>query len=362
MLGPKLNAYEAKCRALKKGDQYYSSWEGAPYVTKTLRVLKWKVLQNNAPAFPTPDQAASLCPSVPVDVDLLRTPPAAGAVRATWCGHASYFVELGSVRVLTDPVWSQRCSPSQYFGPKRFVQPPLKLAEFPGVDVVTVSHNHYDHLDHTTILELEELYKPRYVVPSGMKTWFADLGWKEEQLARVHELRWWECTVLDVPSGRLAVSGVPVQHWTRRGACDLNKQLWCGFVYETLVGGATTGGEGGGEGEVLRAFHSGDTGYCEAFKEIGAYFGRFDLAMIPIGAYEPRDFLHSSHVDPAQAVQIHLDLNRPKKSLGMHWGTFILTDEPVDEPPKLLAAEAAGAKLNEGDFIAPRHGQTVTVL
>jgi N-acyl-phosphatidylethanolamine-hydrolysing phospholipase D len=365
--------YTQNCRGT-----YAAAWPGSK-MPGFGGAIKWQATAKK-PKFPTPEEAARLCPSVEhVDTAALQAPDP-NAVQATWMGHASFLVQVGRLNILTDPVWSQRCSPVQFAGPKRFVQPPMAIEDLPHVHIVTISHNHYDHLDTDTVQRLRVKFQPHFVVPKGMKAWFKSLGWKQtadETLlgkadpvdSTVHELEWWQCTWVDtrdaaLPGVRALITLVPVQHWSMRaGPWDRDQQLWGGFVYEVDVRRYRISMERESKPYVRRIFHCGDTGYAaEPFTQIGKVFQRFDLALIPIGAYHPRWFLHAQHVDPAEAVQIHLDLNRPRRSLGMHWGTFILTDEPVDEPPKLLLEVAAAKGLRPDEFTALRHGETVAVV
>lgn len=342
------------------GGTFAAPWPGGDFTINPLTALKWKCCcccagGSRPPRFPTAQEASTLVPTVDsILVDALQAPPSDG-VQATWTGHASFCVQVHGVNILTDPVWEERASFVQFAGPKRYVPPPMPLDTLPRVDVVSISHNHYDHLCTTTVRRLVELFDPAFVVPLGMKQWFESVfGQGHAVLANVHEASWYECVSLHLRGTPLHVTVVPVQHWSMRtGPWDRNTQLWCGFVYEVE----------GGSDQLRRIFHGGDTGYsATVFQEIGRVFGRFDLAMIPIGAYQPRWMMQDQHVDPAEAVQIHLDLNRPTTSLGMHWGTFILTDEPVDEPPQLLRDEAAMAGLAAGEFVALMHGETVVVV
>jgi N-acyl-phosphatidylethanolamine-hydrolysing phospholipase D len=355
-----LSYYTQNCRGC-----YAADWEGAVMPGFT-GAMKW-MATGKRPKIPNPEEAAKLAPSVAVQAHQLTSPPGgASAVQATWMGHASYLVQVGGVNILTDPVWSDRCSPVQFAGPKRFVPPPTALKDLPRIDIVSISHNHYDHLDTATVKALWDLFQPIFVVPRGMKSWFDTLKWTTPQArhasdSHVFEFDWWEHRWLVPPFGssRVLVTFVPVQHWSMRsGPWDRDKQLWGGWVYEVAVAAPSSQSSQ----VVRRIFHCGDTGYApRPFKEIGAVFRRFDLAMIPIGAYHPRWFLHPQHVDPEQAVQIHKDLNRPTLSVGMHWGTFILTDEPIDEPPRLLRQHMEESSLPADEFLALKHGETVVV-
>ncbi len=255
----------------------------------------------------------------------------------TWIGHATLLVQLEGKNILTDPVFSLRASPVQWAGPKRLVPPGIALKDLPPIDIVVISHSHYDALDKETILRLlqhkrgEEIL---FLVPLGLKSWFARLGAR-----RVIELDWWD----EHDASGLKLVAVPVQHWSKRSVFSRNDTLWAGWVIM---------------GEQYRIFFAGDSGYAPHFKMIGDRLGPFDLAAIPIGAYEPRWFMRNHHMNPEEAIQVHLDL-RSRRSLGIHWGTFILTDEPPDEPPVRLTKGLQSRGISLNDFIVLRHGETI---
>jgi N-acyl-phosphatidylethanolamine-hydrolysing phospholipase D len=354
---------------------YTGDWEGADAFPHPFKVIKHAVL-GTVPKF---EKAVIANMQVDVDHHSLKQPRCGmSGVQATWLGHATYLVQVAGLNILCDPVFSKRCAPVQFIGPKRFVDAPLKISELPRIDIVSVSHNHYDHLDLYSINELRKVHNPVFVVPKGMRTWFKTLGWKRtpEEKARgvkklvndrVIEFEWWKAQFVSVPSNpglKICVTHVPGQHWSMRtGPWDKDRQLWGGWVFEVDVAQYINDPYAHAhEGPcVRRIYHAGDTAYCKVFRDIGNVFRRFDLAMIPIGAYHPRWYLKRQHVDPAQAVKIHIDLNRPTRSLAMHWGTFCLSDEPIDEPKKLLIETGRAAGLDRDEFIAPKHGQSVCV-
>jgi N-acyl-phosphatidylethanolamine-hydrolysing phospholipase D len=254
----------------------------------------------------------------------------------TWVGHATLLLRVGGLSVLTDPHFSERASPLRIAGPKRVVAPIPALAELPHIDAVVISHNHYDHLDQDTVAKLADHAggSPRFFVPLGLKDWFTRRG-----IHDVVELDWWETLKFK----NLELHFVPVQHWSKRTLTDENQSLWGGWVIRHPE---------------LSFFFAGDSGYSPDFADIGTKFGGFDLAAIPIGAYAPRWFMQIMHLDPAEAVRVHQDVNA-RQSVAIHWGTFAnLTDESLYEPPLRLAQERKKAGLTDDDFFILRHGET----
>jgi N-acyl-phosphatidylethanolamine-hydrolysing phospholipase D len=382
-LGPPRNPWDEseKLSYFKKNmlGQYRGDWPGASEFPMAFVVVKRFVTH----AYPKVDKEELKTITQPVDRHVLAIPRCGpSGVQATWMGHASYLVQVGGINILHDPIFSKHCFFVQFAGPKntkRIVDVPIHIADLPRIDIVSISHNHYDHLDVDSVQLLRKHFQPTFVVPKGMRSWFKSLGWEATEAekaegitnavkAKVKEFEWWEGQYVAPPSQpdlRVFITMVPAQHWSMRtGPWDKLQQLWGGWVFEVDVSKYMTDSNAFQRPGpcVRRFFHSGDTGYSEkVFGEIGRVFRRFDLAMLPIGAYHPRWYLKNDHVDPAQAVKIHVDLNRPTLSVGMHWGTFLLSDEPVTEPPRLLAEAARAAGLASDEFIALKHGQTVTV-
>ncbi len=284
----------------------------------------------------------------PPKLDLSPVAPELGFIRSranhfavTWIGHATALVQIGHSNVLTDPHFSERASPVQWAGPKRWQPPALRPEDLPRIDVVLISHNHYDHLDEASVraLAAQPGGPPLFVVPLGLERWLESVG-----ITNVRALDWWDT----VQAGELTVTLTPVQHWSRRTLADTNTTLWGGFVVE-----------GESHGKRRRVYFSGDTGYsAQHFRETGARFPGIDLALIPIGAYEPRWFMRQQHVDPEEAVRIHRDLGA-RRSVGIHWGTFQLTDEPLDQPLADLAAARDKLGVGRHEFIVLRHGETL---
>ncbi len=231
---------------------------------------------------------------------------------ALWIGHSTFLINNGDLTILTDPIFSERASPLTFAGPKRLIKPVIKIKDLPKVDVITISHNHYDHLDVNSLRKIQKKFpNVKILVPKG------DLKLlRNYNLNNGFEFLWWEAITLN----NTKFIFTPAQHWSARGLRDRNKSLWGSWFIKN---------------EDKNIFHAGDTGYSDDFMEIRNRLGAVDFAMIPIGAYDPQWFMSYSHVNPEEALNIAKDLDA-KKSIGMHWGTFILTDEPVLEPRERL--------------------------
>jgi L-ascorbate metabolism protein UlaG (beta-lactamase superfamily) len=238
---------------------------------------------------------------------------------------------MDGINILSDPVFRDRASPVSFAGPKRYAPPGVPFEDLPRIDAVMISHDHYDHLDGAAVKRLGN--GPRYFVPLGLADWLGDRG-----ITNVTELDWWENSTLD----HFRFHAVPIQHFSSRSLFGFNKTLWTGWVIETKLGAV---------------FFAGCTGYAPHFEEIGDRFGPIRISLIPIGAYRPRWFMGSMHVDPVEAVKIHKDL-RSLQSIAMHWGTFKLSDEPMGEPPLYLRKALKEAGLREEDFIVMKFGET----
>ncbi|TRY65834.1 hypothetical protein DNTS_018009 [Danionella cerebrum] len=259
------------------------------------------------------------------------------SVRATWLGHASVLVEIEGLLILTDPIFSQRASPLSFVGPKRYRDSPCTPEQIPRLDAVVISHTHYDHLDVRSVAALNARFGSslHWFVPLGLEDWMKKTG-----CDNVTELDWW--TGSRIPGHDVTFFCTPAQHWCKRTAMDENKALWCSW---SIIGPNS------------RFFFAGDTGYCSEFKAIGKHFGPFDLAAIPIGAYLPRGIMKSQHVDPEEAVQIHIDI-QAKASLAIHWGTFPLSYEHYLEPPARMRDAMVNHGLNPDHFFTLHHGES----
>ena len=268
----------------------------------------------------------------------LRPPIAAGAVRVTWINHATLLLETPQGNFLTDPVFSPCCGPFGRIGPKRVHPPGVPLHELPEIHFVLLSHDHYDHCDLPSLRLLAQAHDPIAITPLGNRDLLARAG-----LSRIGELDWWQNYSREP---NLTITVTPSQHWSNRLSKPRYGRLWGGFFIEA--------------GD-YRLYFASDTGYHPSlFTGIGKKLGQPDLAMIPIGAYEPRWFMCDQHCNPAEAVQIHCDL-RARTSVAMHWGTFQLTDEGRDEPPRALQAALVDAHLTPNDFRVLEPGEHMLV-
>lgn len=300
-------------------------------------ILRW---QFNRFVNGLPPKATTPTPVVVPNLSLIRNlqkPPT-----LTWLGHASVLVQANGLNVLTDPIFSRRASPFQWIGPERAQPPGLSLDELPKIDVVVISHNHYDHLDKDSVLGLAaKNTNTVFLVPLGVKQWFKDQG-----ITNVRELDWWDTQAV----GGVEFTFTPVQHHSSRSPFDRSKTLWGGWAVL---------------GTDFHWYFSGDTGYSKDFQDTKQFFankqsnsqgGGFDLALIAMGAYEPRWIMQPLHANPTDAVQIHQDLGA-KKSMGVHWGTFSITDEALDQPPKDLASARKAKNLTDDEiFVLPIGG------
>lgn len=297
-------------------------------------------------------------PTVPVRKPTFLPTRDTKVLRATWLGHACYYIEYtNGLRILFDPVFTCRCSPLSFIGPKRFTEMPCKIADLPYIDAVVISHSHYDHLSLPTIREIQALHpQVQFFAPLGNKRWFDSCNIKNS-----HELDWWQSTNLTVSLPDVSepltasISCLPCQHKSGRSPFDQDQTLWASW--SVSAGGKSV-------------YFAGDTGYrtvdaqprevetsdydvtdtryphCPAFKQIGALRGPFDLGLIPIGAYSPRFIMSPMHANPFDSVNIFRDTNC-KRAFGMHWGTWVLTNEDVLEPPRLLRKALKGKGMDE---------------
>ncbi len=263
----------------------------------------------------------------------------ADGIRVSFVGHASYLIQTGGLNILIDPVWSERASPVAFAGPKRVRAPGIAFDDLPPIDVVLITHGHYDHLDVDTLARLSQRHQPRIVAPLGQ-----DATIKQgDSAANVTTLDWHDGAALN---DKVKITLVPTKHWTARGLYDRNKALWGGYVIETPAG---------------RVYHVTDTGYDDAlFRETRDRYGPFALAIIPIGAYEPRWFMREQHVNPEEAVKVFQDCGA-QQALAYHFGTFQLTDESFDAPVEALRAACAASGIPAEKFRALEPGDILEI-
>jgi L-ascorbate metabolism protein UlaG (beta-lactamase superfamily) len=305
-------------------------------------LLRWHVQRLRQGV--APDPAPHELPIVASDVAYPGAAP--DEIRATWVGHSTFLLQLGGWNVLTDPVWSHRVSPIAWAGPARLTPPGLHFDRLPRIDVVVLSHDHFDHLDRPTVERLHGRFGRdlRWITPLGYGAWFDALG-----IGPVIELDWWQRVslrhaVADDAPAMLEIVAAPARHWTRRSMFTDADRLWASF--------------GLFAGDGARVYFAGDSGYFEEYADIGRRLGPFDLSLIPIGAYEPRWFMQAAHMNPEEAVRTYQDVGGQGVFGGMHWGTFRLADEPPLEPPVRTRAAWRDAGLDDANLWIPAHGDT----
>jgi L-ascorbate metabolism protein UlaG (beta-lactamase superfamily) len=250
----------------------------------------------------------------------------------TFVNHSTFLIQTASLNILTDPVWSERTSPVSFAGPKRMRPPGIRFEDLPDIDIVLISHNHYDHLDVNTLKRLQETFAPTFVAPLGVKAQI-----DQEIGGECIEMDWWD----EIPVKDLPIACVPAQHFSGRGISDRDATLWAGYVIVSDWG---------------NVYFAGDTGYGNFFKEIARQYPP-KLSLLPIGAYLPKWFMSPIHTSPEDAVQIHLDMESPK-SIGIHYGTFPLADDGQHEPIHDLKSARAKHGVPEDAFMVLKEGET----
>ena len=273
---------------------------------------------------------------VPVQPHRPPRPSGPDEMVVTFIGHATFLIQTSGGNLLTDPMYSQRASPLRVAGPRRVAAPGVEFDDLPQIDLVLLSHNHYDHCDLPTLRALEGRFHPRLITPLGNGRLVRSAG-----VHRVEELDWWQ----QAAPASLHVTLVPAQHFSARGPFDRNRALWGGFIIESGS---------------LRIFFAGDSGYGDHFAEIRERFAPIDLALLPIGAYEPRWFMKDVHMDPEEAVQAHLDLGA-NRSIGMHFGTFQLTTEGIADPVKGLDKALQAEEIPSSWFQVLEFGESLRI-
>lgn len=298
-----------------------------PRVEKSAgEVLKWQFTRKSGGPWHR-DLTPIVAPSPPRRVD-------DGSLRVTFVNHATVLIQLGGLNILTDPIWSDRASPLKSAGPRRFRPPGLRYRQLPPIDLVLVSHNHYDHMDAFSLSMLATDHDPLFVVPLGNCFYLKRFG-----ADRCIELDWWQALDIELP---VSLRAVPVRHWARRGVLDTNRALWAGYVLETSR---------------RRIYFAGDTGMGNHFADVRERLGSPDLAILPIGAYLPRWFMGEQHIDPPEAVQAHLALGA-RQSMAIHFGTFRLADDGQEQPIEELRAALEEAGVPASAFWIPDNGDS----
>jgi N-acyl-phosphatidylethanolamine-hydrolysing phospholipase D len=300
-------------------------------------VLRWARERRGMPRSPTPARG-----SFPAAIPAVSHPRGAHDVAtATWIGHSTVLLQVGGLNILTDPMWGERAFPVQWLGPRRVMDPALALGSLPPLDVVLLSHSHYDHLDKGTVKRLARRHPDAtWVAPLKLGAYLKGFGVRD-----VVELDWWHTTEVRGAT----ISGTPSRHFSARRVRDRNRTLWSGFAL-AIAG--------------RRVYFAGDSAYHPEFAEIGSRYGPLDLVLMPIGAYDPRWFMRIVHVDPEEAVRAYTDLVSASAGatlplmLGIHWGTFRLTDEPMDEPPRRAREAWRAAGLPDEKLWIARFGET----
>jgi L-ascorbate metabolism protein UlaG (beta-lactamase superfamily) len=318
--------------------------------------MVWRSVRGDfKPLAPPQNGYAAFAKAWSQPVDHARIAQRQQAPVVTWLGHVSMLLQVGGLNVLTDPTLADFAGPYGRFGAPRKVPAPLRGHELPPIDVLLISHNHYDHLcDATMRAMLASGQRPKIFVPLGLKAWFDARGLST--LTNVTELDWWDHADIHADTdGRALANPVrihftPSQHWSRRTPFDTNASLWGGYMVEHKPGAA----------DAWRFMFPGDTGYSADFSAIRQRLGAVDFLALPIGAYLPRSFMQRMHVNPADAVQLMLDLEA-KQAMGVHWGTFKLTQEPFDQPPRDLALALQQRKIAADRVWLLRHGETRSI-
>ena len=304
---------------------------GVPAGRSFFDAMRWKFGGGPVVKWPARTEADFVAPTLPESV-------AEGELAATFVGHSTFLLQFArGVNILTDPVWSERASPVAFAGPRRARRPGLSLEALPPVGLVLVSHAHYDHLDVPTLRRLDKQFRPLFLAGLGHGEFLRQKG-----LRHVQELDWWQAHRF----AGMEITFTPAQHWTARSVTGRNRMLWGGFWLRREVGEPV--------------YFAGDTGFGPHFQMIRERLGAPGLALLPIGAYEPRWFMQIMHMNPDEAVQAHLALEA-RRSVGMHFGTFRLTDEGIDQPAKALAASLRARGVDPAAFGVPRFGETIRV-
>ena len=307
------------------GEQFH--YPGYAPVDKSLwQLLKWRFTRQS--------------PEKPDNIDIKRSSKKIANqitdnITITYINHSSFLIQTQNTNIITDPIYSERASPVSFAGPKRIIEPAIQFQHLPKIDYVLISHNHYDHLDIDTIIKLDTAFKPKILAGLGVCNYLTE----EKGLNIDCKELDWQDAVQDTSD--IIFTFLPAKHWSARGIFDRNKTLWGAFAIETKQG---------------NIYFAGDTGYGDHFKKASNQFKQFIIALLPIGAYEPRWFMQEHHMNPQEAVQAHIDL-KAQLSIGMHYGTFELTDESYYQPT--IDLEKAKMDKNISNFITLEFGESL---
>uniref|UniRef100_A0A7I4YNB9 Lactamase_B domain-containing protein n=1 Tax=Haemonchus contortus TaxID=6289 RepID=A0A7I4YNB9_HAECO len=339
------NISEAFAKPVRKYGRYYNppcfeSWTGLPGPRK---LLWWALLDKDESNIP--DNESILDKTVPVHQITKFVSPSNRKMFATWLGHSTVLVQMEGVRFITDPIWSKRASFLQSIGPRRYRPPPMEMEDLPEIHFAVISHDHYDHLDVDTVIRINS-FNPsmRWFVPGGILDWMSTIGIRntDEHPDKVTEMEWGDNISFVVDGKKVTVWCLPAQHWGQRGLFDRNERLWSGWAVMTPN---------------RRFYYTGDTGFCDKeFKKIGDLLGPFDLAAIPIGAYNPRWMLQPEHIDPHEAILVH-ELVKSKFSIGIHWGTYHMGSHELYLEPKELLERIGKETGHASNFVILEMGQ-----
>ena len=308
----------------------FHNLDGVPAGRSLADVLRWKFRGGPVIPWPAHPDADAVSPALPTLIQ-------PGELAATFVGHSTFLLQFdGGLNVLTDPIWSERASPVSFAGPRRVRPPALAFDSLPPIAVVLVSHGHYDHLDLPTLHRLDKRFQPLFLTGLGNRAFLQKAG-----LESVEELDWWQ--TFRFPGHEMEATFTPAQHWSARRATQRNRTLWGGFWLRQGT---------------LRVFFAADSGFGRHFALIRQRLGVPTTTFLPIGAYEPRWFMREQHMNPDEAVQAHLALGSAH-SVAMHFGTFRLTDEGINEPARALAASLQARGVPPANFCVPLFGETL---
>ena len=331
----------------RPGGGFRNPWPSGARVGTVGALLRWVLVERLLLRRRAKDPPASAFPRR--EPSFAEPRARAGALSVTWLGHSSFLLQVGEWNVLVDPVWSDRASPLRSVGPRRHTAPGFAMTRLPPIDVVVLSHDHYDHLDDATVRALAARFPgARWVAPLGLAAWL-----RKRAVGQAMEYDWWERAALAPsspggPSSTLEITCVPAQHFSGRGLHDRDRRLWCGWTLRA--------------GDVA-VYFAGDSGDHGEWDEIARRIGPVDAVLMPIGAYEPRWFMRPVHMDADEAVAAFARIaaagdGHAPVMVGMHWGTFKLTDEALDEPPRRARAAWAHLGLPDDRLWILAHGET----